>query len=147
MKDFKTVKEKFESIEYVLDERAKRIWAAIEAQAIGWGGVSKVAEATGMSRARINRAIAELKEHKGNNNNLEKEKRIRRVGGGRKKIEKQQQNILLELEGLVEPATRGEPQSPLKGTCKSTQNLAEELKTRGYKISARKVAGLLYEME
>lgn len=145
MTNFNTLKEKFKLLQPVLDERTKRLWAATQAQAIGWGGITKAAEATGLSRTTITAGVAELKQ---NINELGSAatKRIRRSGGGRKSLEEIDPNILTALEALVEPATRGDPQSPLRWTCKSAQRLAEELSKKGYKVGVRKVAYLLRGM-
>lgn len=146
MTDLSKVREKYKAIEPLLDERTRRIWAAIEAQAYGWGGVSKVAEATGMSRSTINIGIEELKKGLKDKQEYQSTKQIRKRGAGRKLIETQHPKLLEELESLVDPATRGDPQSPLKWTCKSTQKLAQELTSKGYKVSVWKVASLLHQM-
>jgi hypothetical protein len=137
------LKKKFEALRPLLNERALRRWAAVEAQTLGWGGVTRVAEATGLSRATIQVGMAELQ---GKQPAAERERlvgRVRRPGAGRKRLEDQAPGLLRDLEALVEPATRGDPQSPLRWTCKSTQKLADALKEKGYKISARKVSALL----
>jgi hypothetical protein len=137
------LKKKFEALRPLLNERALRRWAAVEAQALGWGGVTRVAEATGLTRATIQAGMAELQ---GKQPAAEQERlvgRVRRPGAGRKRLEDQAPGLLRDLEALVEPATRGDPQSPLRWTCKSTQKLADALKEKGYQISERKVAALL----
>lgn len=137
------LKEKFEALHPLLHERALRRWVAVEAQALGWGGVTRVAEATGLSRATIQAGIAELQ---GQQPAAERERlagRVRRPGAGRKRLEDKAPALLRDLEALVEPATRGDPQSPLRWTCKSTRKLADALQEKGYQISERKVAALL----
>jgi hypothetical protein len=137
------LKTKFEALRPLLHERALRRWAAVEAQAIGWGGVTRVAEATGLSRATIRTGIAELQGKQPAEERARLVGRGRRPGAGRKRLEDQAPGLLRDLEALVEPATRGDPQSPLRWTCKSTQKLADALQAKGYKLSERKVASLL----
>jgi len=147
MRNFEQIREKYQSLEPVLNERAKRLWAAVEARAIGRGGITLVAKATGMSRGRISRALAERPAPEANGQTSLRETRIRRPGAGRKRIEQQHPGVLQALEALVEPATRGDPQSPLRWTCKSTYQLAEELQRRGYPVSPRTVAAWLHQMK
>jgi hypothetical protein len=128
-----------------MDERSRRIWAATEAAAAGWGGVSRVAEATGIARNTIAAGLRELKQ-RGGPATLEEE-RIRRAGGGRKSLVENEPKVLKALEKLVAPMTRGDPESALRWTCKSTQRLAEELGRMGYPMSDRSVASLLKEMD
>jgi hypothetical protein len=137
------LKRKFEALRPLLNERALRRWAAVEAQALGWGGVTRVAEATGLSRATIQAGRAELQGKPPATERARLVGRVRRPGAGRKRLEDQAPGLLRDLEALVEPATRGDPQSPLRWTCKSTQKLADALKEKGYKMSERKVAALL----
>jgi Rhodopirellula transposase DDE domain len=137
------LKEKFEALHPLLHERALRRWAAVEAQALGWGGGTRVASATGLSRATIQAGIAELQ---GKQPAAERQclaGRVRRPGAGRKRLEDQAPAVLRDLEALVEPATRGDPQAPLRWTCKSTRKLADALQEKGYQLSERKVAALL----
>ena len=137
------LKKKFEALAPLLTERARRRWAAVEAQALGWGGVTRVAEATGLCRATIQAGMAEWP---GKQPAAERERlvgRVRRPGAGRKRLEDRAPGVLRDLEALVEPATRGDPQSPLRWTCKSPQKLAAALKEQGDKMSERKVAARL----
>src|SRR5882724_5918884 len=125
------LKKKFEALRPLLSERALRRWAAVEAQALGWGGVTRVAEATGLSRATIQAGMAEWQ---GQQPAAERERlggRVRRPGAGRKRLEDKAPGLLRDLEALVEPATRGDPPSPLRWTGKSTQKLADALKEKG----------------
>ena len=108
--------------------------------AIGHGGISTVMKATGLSRNAIKHGISELK---GESSSNEQEGRVRRKGGGRKKLEDIDSNLLKELEALVSPETRGDPESPLRWTTKSTRNLAKELNKKGFSVSHEKVAQLL----
>jgi transposase len=139
-----TVREKYETLRDVLSERQRRIWAATEARALPHGGISLVAQATGLSRGTIHAGIRELEV--GGEKELAGE-RNRRSGGGRKRLTDQQPEILTALEKLIEPTTRGDPMSPLRWTCKSTRKLAEELQGQGFQIGERKVAALLHEMK
>lgn len=138
-----TIKAKYSLIKSRFDERGRRQWAAIEAKSIGRGGISLVSAATGLSRTTVTYAIKEIEGGEGKQVGIE---RIRRVGGGRKRLTEKEPKLLESLEKLVEPITRGDPESPLRWTCKSTRNLAEELKAQGYQVGDRKVAHLLREL-
>jgi len=135
------LKEKFIALNPVMNEMSRRRWAAIEARSLGYGGVSIVSRATGLSRSTITAGLEELSAEfsiiKTN---------IRNPGGGRKKLLAKYPTILSALEKLVDPSTRGDPMSPLKWTCKSTEKLASELIKQGYSISARTVANLLHDL-
>ena len=120
-----------------LTERQRRLAAAADALALGYGGISQVARATGMSRATIHQGLAELDEGE-----LPPE-RSRRPGGGRKKIRDQNPSVLKDLHALVAPSTRGDPMSPLRWTCVSTRQLAKALTHRGHAVSHRAVAEML----
>lgn len=136
------IKKEFDDISYALDERRRRLWCAARAKAYnrmyGRGGVMVVHFATLVSRPTIYQGLKELE----SSEKLEKEK-IRKKGGGRQKITEKNPKILSELENLIEPVTRGDPESPLRWTCKSTYKLQKELKALGYEISQRKVCDLL----
>lgn len=148
MSDHKTIKEKFDSISGLLDELARRIWAATEARSLGWGGVSLVAKATGLSRGTIHAGLKELSQGKMKPlSQLPKDNRTRKPGGGRKSVTHHCPELLAELERLVEPTTCGDPMTPLRWTCKSTSQLARALSKKKMKISARTVAALLQEMD
>lgn len=138
------IKEKYKLIKIRLDEKSRRIWAAVEAKAIGRGGVTLVSTATGLSRTTITAAMKEIENREVQE---DKNERIRRAGGGRKSLTEKEPGLLESLEKLVEPLTRGNPESPLRWTCKSTRKLAEELEKEGYKIGDRKVAQLLHELD
>jgi transposase len=145
MQDAATIKQvrgKFAAMRGVMDERVRRQWAASEALALGWGGVSTVAVATGMSRNTIDVGIRELRARAAKPK-ANVGKRIRREGGGRKRCTELDAGLQEALETLLEPVTRGHPESPLRWTCKSTQNLAEELRKQNHPVGARTVAALL----
>ena len=133
------IRGKFEPLRGELDERARRRWAAVESLSLGWGGITAVAAATGLSPKTIRIGRRELAAEE----DTDGPRRIRRSGGGRKKLTEQDPQLLSALEALVEPATRGDPQSPLRWTCKSTRQLAAELNRQKHRISHTKVAQLL----
>jgi transposase len=135
----KKIKKTYSILSPHLNEKARRLWAACEAHDLGWGGVSTVANATGLSRVTIHYGLTELKFPS-------KSDRIRKEGGGRKKITTKFPNILTEVESLIEPLTRGDPESPLRWTCKSTRKLADELSKKKYIITQRTVCDLLEEL-
>jgi transposase len=128
----------------VLSERQRRIWAATEARALPHGGVSVIAKATGLSRSTIHAGIRELVT--GQKKALAGG-RSRKIGGGRKRLTDDQPEVLKALQNLIEPTTRGDPESPLRWTCKSTRKLARELQGQGFRVGDRKVADLLHQMK
>jgi len=139
------IEAKYRSLEPELDERRRRQWAAAEARDIGWGGITTVSQATGMSRTTITTGLHELELP-------EKERavaacRVRRPGGGDKPVTETDPGLMAALEALIEPATRGDPESPLRWTCKSTRRLAEELTRQNHPVGARTVAKLLRDAE
>src|ERR1700690_1719534 len=123
-----------------LNERSRRMLAAAEAEQIGYGGVSLVSRACGLSRVTIIKGIQELRAR------ALPIDRVRRSGGGRHSLVQQDPELPNLLESLVEPLTRGDPESPLRWTCKSTRTLAGELTDRQHAISHEKVAQLLRGM-
>jgi Rhodopirellula transposase DDE domain len=131
---------KFEALQPVMDERVRRQWAATEALALGYGGISAVAAATGLARNTIAAGIAELRQR---TDDYEPTPSIRRPGAGRKPLTTLDPELLHALDRLVDPATRGDPDSPLRWTCKSTRKLADELTRQGHPVSDRTVAHLL----
>lgn len=135
----KTVRRKFQTLAPVLDERSRRVWAAAEAEALGYGGQSIVAAATGISRTTITGELVRSKEGA----TVDRGKRLRSTGGGRKKLTEREPGVLSALESLVEPTTRGDPENPLRWTCKSTRQLAAALEAQGYHIGRQTVATLL----
>jgi len=142
-KEVTTLRKKYRLLRDVLDERGRRVWAAAEANSLPYGGVSLVAKATGLSRSTIHAGIRELKASRGK---PLASGRIRRAGGGRKPLTFHQPDLLKALEQLVEPLVRGDPESFLRWTSKSTRHLAQELQRQGYSIGDRKVAALLHQM-
>jgi hypothetical protein len=135
-----SIRTKFLSLKPVMDERLTRLWAGAEAEALGPGGIAIVEEATGMSRTTIRAGRDELREGVEPTDVV----KVRRAGGGRPSIEQTSPGIVEALERLVDPVTRGDPQSPLRWTSKSTRKLAEELSGQGYKVSPQKVGQLLH---
>jgi DDE family transposase len=138
----KRIRGKFAALEPVMDERMRRQWAASEALALRWGGVSAVAAATGMSRNTIAVGIHELRSRAAHPK-VSPHSRIRRLGAGRKRCTESDAGLQAALESLLEPVTRGHPESPLRWTCKSTRKLAEELRRHDHPVGERTVAALL----
>lgn len=136
------IKLRYNALSPLLDERARRQWAAAEAQAYGWGGRSHVSNATGISYNTIVKGIKELEQRRARAKR-HLSPRLRRKGAGRKRIERRHDSVKTALEALVSPTTRGDPMSPLRWTCKSTYRLADELTRQGYPVSPRTVARLL----
>lgn len=132
------IENKFALLVNDLDERGRRRWAATEALSLGHGGIAAVAEATGLSDRTIRNGIQEL-----NSAEPLEAGRQRRPGAGRKSREHEQPQLTSALESLVEPMTRGDPESPLRWTCKSLPNLAAELHQQGFEVSHTKVGQLL----
>jgi hypothetical protein len=137
------LRRKFDLLQPLMNERMRRNWAAAEAMEIGWGGVSAVVSATGLSHNTIDLGIRELEGGVSLDPPEVPPSRVRRVGGGRKPVTQDDASLLPDLESLVDPATRGDPQSPLRWTCKSTRKLAEELQGKGHAVGYRTVAVLL----
>jgi Rhodopirellula transposase DDE domain len=138
-----TVEEKYNALSAFMDERVRRRWAAAEAKSLGRGGITLVARATGLSRTTIQAGVAELAAPTPDPGPC----RVRRQGAGRPRLSRQDPGLLRDLKALLEPATRGDPQSPLLWTCKSTRNLAEELGRLGHGVSHDTVGRLLEEMD
>ncbi len=132
------IEAKYQALSGRLDEATLRMWAATEARSLGRGGISLVAKATGMSRTTIHAGLNELKSPPTTDS-----RRVRAEGGGRKKLIDKDPSLLSDLDALVEPTTRGSPTSPLRWTCKSTYQLAKELRRQGHSVSQRSVYNLL----
>jgi transposase len=126
-----------------MDERLKRQWAAAESRDLGWGGVTAVAQATGLSRTTITAGLRELDLPA--RQRAAEAARVRRPGGGRHCLPQTDAGLLAALESLIEPTTRGDPESSLRWTCKSLRRLAEELTGQDHPISPNSVAALLHE--
>ena len=138
MNETPALKDRFARVADRLDERSRRLVAASEALSLGWGGISATARATGLSRDAIRRGITELQGAP-----AAAPGRIRRSGGGRKKTAALDPSLPRALEALVEPSTRGDPESPLRWTCKSLRKLAAELREQGHRVSHQLVAELV----
>lgn len=136
-----TVRQKYLAIAGALDERARRLWAAAESRAIGYGGDALVASATGLARATIRSGREEISIGRAI------ESRQRRPGAGRKPLTQTQEGWVKALEALVSPTTRGDPMSPLKWTCMSTRNLAVALERQGFRVSHTSVGRKLHELD
>ena len=122
---------RWEVMRAALDERQRRLLVAIEAKVLGHGGVSAVAVATGVSRSTIMAGLDEIEAMQATDRTAdEPATRMRRAGAGRKRIEAKDETLVADLLALVDPLTRGDPQSPLRWTCKSLRALADELKAR-----------------
>lgn len=132
------IRSKYLAIVSDLDERGRRRWAAAEARSLGRGGVSAVANATGISDRTIRNGILELDDPDALDH-----RRQRRFGAGRRSREEEQPGLIKALEDLLDPVSRGDPISPLRWSCKSTHSLAIELKAQGFAVSSTKVAALL----
>ena len=138
------VRQKFEQLCPVMTERVRRQWAASEALALPRGGIALVARATGLSRNTIRAGLRELRDGPPSQPDADPSQRSRRPGGGRHCVEVDDPTLCRDLEQLVDPATRGDPMSPLRWTCKSTRALAEELRRQGHQVSHPTVALLLH---
>jgi DDE family transposase len=137
----KAIREKFELLEGALDERARRLFLAAEAHTLGPGGISIVSRATGLARSTIRRGLNELRSGEAVPD------RIRRFGGGRKRRVETDTGLLTDLDALVEPGARGDPESPLRWTIKSVRRLAVELRAMGHKVSPQLVDELLHGLD
>ena len=142
--DLKQIRTRFEKLAWTLDERMRRLFAAAEAAVLGHGGVTRVAQATGVSRRAIHAGLEELATEK---MAVESQgKRIRKAGAGRKSVTETDSGVMAALEKLVEATTRGDPESPLRWTCKSLRTLAGELAVNCHSVSYPKVGDLLREL-
>lgn len=142
MIDVAGIQGRYHAFAHLVDERVRRLALAAEAVAIGRGGQVAVARALGVSPRTIRQGMRELRHP---DQGVEKG-RIRRAGGGRKRTVEHDPKLREDLEKLVEPTTRGDPESPLRWTCKSVRKLAEELRRQGHQTSHRMVAELLHEL-
>jgi transposase len=136
------IQKRFALLESLMDERQIRAFAGAEAKAYGRGGIRAVSKATGLAINTVRRGIQELEIHSGG----EPIARVRKPGGGRKKLREKDSALVSSIDALIEPYTRGDPERPLRWTCKSVRRLAEELKAQGHTISPSKVAELLDEL-
>ena len=141
-----TIAAKFAILKPLLDERARRLWAAVEARALGRGGLSQVAEATGLARATVRAGLQELALPVPTPGPQTLPMRVRRPGGGRKPLGTRDPHLVQALEILVDPVTRGDPMSLLRWTCKSAAKLAAALQAQGHAVSERTVNRLLHAL-
>jgi hypothetical protein len=125
----------------------RRLVAAAESEVIGYGGISAVARATGVSRRAITEGMKELRQPKVSRESVPAQSRIGRKGAGRKRTVDKDPALREDLDRLVDPTTRGDPESPLRWTCKSVRTLAEDLRREGHAVSYQTVAELLHEMD
>ena len=123
------IRKKYERLSGVLDERSRRVWASAEAEALGYGGQSIVAKATGLSRMTF---YSQNLDSSNENNSALPHPRIWKEGGGRKKLIQREPKLLSALEALVEPTTRGDQENPLRWTCLSIRQLAAAIEKQGY---------------
>jgi len=142
MLDVALIRERFEALSPYLDERGRRLFAATEAAAAGYGGIAAVSRITGIAASTIGRGLNELAAP----TRLEPG-RIRRSGGGRKALVVTDPKLLDDLNGLVEPEARGDPMSPLRWTCKSLRRVAAELAALGHRVSRTVVGELLRQQK
>ena len=143
--DESRIAEKYEALRGLMDEQMRRLWAATEARALGYGGVSSVARAVGLTRPTITAGMKELGDARGLVPMAPKH-RVRRVGAGRPRVTDSDVGLRPALEDLVEPATRGHPMSPLRWTCKSVRTLAAELTRQGHAVSHQTVSEVLQNL-
>jgi transposase len=143
--DESKIAEKYEALRGVMDEQTRRLWAATEARAIGYGGVSTVARAVGLTRPTITAGMKELGDAR-QLVVLAPKHRVRREGAGRPRVTDADTGLRPALEELVEPATRGDPMSPLRWTCKSVRTLAAELTRQGHAVSHQTVSEVLHKV-
>lgn len=143
MHETKQLEQRFKHLSPYFDERLRRVWAAAEAEALGFGGAVAVERCTGVSRRAIAVGLQELAQGAPAAMEAEGKRRIRRSGGGRKKATDKEPKLLSALLALVEPGTRGDPENPLRWTSKSVRHLADELKAQGLRASHQLVSELL----
>ena len=140
----RALRKKLSGILPLLNERQRRLLVGSEALAIGYGGVKILSDITGITCKTIRRGIAELKQ---GNKKLQKLKTVRMKGGGRKKLTEQDPDIEKIIEDLIEPDTRGDPESPLRWTCKSVRNISDFLNEKGHGISYKTVSSILHDLD
>ena len=141
MIDEAAIASRYQAVSPLLDERSRRLLAGSEALTIGRGGVAAVARATGLARTTVERGVSDVREGE----RLDRG-RIRRAGAGRPPIEQRDPTLRRDLEALIEPTTRGDPESPLRWTTRSVRNLAGELVRQGHTVSHQTVSELLHDL-
>ena len=139
------IREKYHALRSILNERQKRLWAAVEAKVLGHGGQTVVEKATGLSRRTLYAGLQELQD--GAVQSALASNRSRQRGGGRQRLAVKDARLLSDLDALVEPTSRGDPETPLRWTCKSTRHLAAELRRQGHPIGRQTVAELLKALD
>ena len=137
------IKQRYELMAGHLNEHQRRLWAGAEARVLGWGGIGQVLRATGLSRGVVAAGRRELSQPDWRIGG----DRVRRPGGGRKRLTVRDPTLKADLERLVEPTSRGEPDSPLRWTCKSTRELTAALRQQGHPVSHTVVAELLHRLD
>ncbi len=141
------IRSRFADLAPVMDERVTRLWAAGEARSLGRGGIAAVTTATGILGKRIRYGMRDLTEMQASPpGEGARAQRVRRPGAGRKLLTEIDATLVPDLESLIDPSTRGDPESPLRWTCKSVRKLASELQSMGHAIGAQKVSELLHEL-
>jgi hypothetical protein len=141
-----TVQEKWNTLRPHLDEKTRRLWAATEIRAIGRGGLKLVHQATGLSQTTLRRALQQQASQQSGQTQPLPPGRVRRPGGGRKRQIDTNPTLLTDLQSLVDPVTRGDPESPLRWSSKSAAKLAIELRAKGHGISGELVRQLLHQL-
>ena len=139
------IRARYNNLEWALDEKLRRLFAANEAKVYGHGGITLVQKATGVARNSIKQGLKELASKK-EKLDPATSPRIRKAGGGRKASVKNDKKLQITLEDLVEPTTLGDPESPLRWTCKSLRQLESELRSQGFNVSHTSIGNLLKEM-
>ena len=143
----KEIRSRYENLAPVMDERVTRLWAAGEAISLGRGGTAAVTEATGILGKRIRYGMRDLAQMRREPpSDPPRQQRVRRPGAGRKLLTDKDPTLVFDLESLIEPTTRGDPESPLRWTCKSVRKLADELRAMDHAIGPQKVSELLHEL-
>src|ERR1700683_3824984 len=142
--DIPALRKKYAALKGCLDEARLRIWAGAEARRLTHGGVARGAAVTGLRRRTLHRGLKELSQS-AKGRRLDPQ-RVRAAGAGRKKLTERDPRLREDLEALVEPLNRGDPESPLRWTCKSTTQLAGELNRRRHRVSQRSICTLLGEL-
>ena len=147
MDEESAIRERFQNLAWAFDERMRRLYAASEAKVLGHGGITLVQKATGVARNSIKLGLKELlrSQQEGQEEDYAN-RRLRRIGGGRKATVKDDKKLLAAIESLVEPVTRGDPESVLRWTCKSLRQLESELKSQGYVVSHTSIGDLLRKL-
>lgn len=146
MKTEEQIREQYRLIRGSLDERGRREWAASEAMALGYGGIALVHRASGIVPSTIGKGLRELRQRQAGEAPAEEERRVRKPGGGRPRKTSEDPKLLGALEALMEPCTRGDPESTLRWSAKSLRVLARELVRKGHDVSYQTVRRLLQRM-